>query len=294
MIKFTQPSQRDRKVTTLINNSTTIVTAYFNLGTFKKNKGLYYSSNKYHKWASVFKYILNPLVVYTDSDDFAILMLDLREKLKLKTTILKVDRLDLWGFRLYDNICAIFLQPEYPQVTLNTERPDYSCAMHSKFVLIGDAVRRNTFNTDFYQWLDIGLFRDIVSEQKYFQMSLPKNFDPTKVAYTKIRDNPMSLPADIIIKKNMLWVSGSTFLGKREVLLKFENIYKKSVMYFLSKKLINTDQQMLYATYSDEGRQILKPEVEIQEWVPDPYSKADPYFYFGYICRNIIGDTLTT
>lgn len=78
---FTNPSknqsavQRSRHLPSIL----TIVTAYWNLGTFRKGSGnMHFSTETYFKWATVFKYLLNPLVVYTDSEEFK----ELKERLQ--------------------------------------------------------------------------------------------------------------------------------------------------------------------------------------------------------------------
>lgn len=71
------PQKNESKVGNNVKNTrnVTIVTAYWNLGTFQKGVGgLKFSTNTYFKWASTFKYLVNPLVVYTDCKEFKELM----------------------------------------------------------------------------------------------------------------------------------------------------------------------------------------------------------------------------
>ena len=48
-----------------------------------------------------------------------------------------------------------------------------------------------------------------------------------------------------------------------------------------------TDQQVLYSLYSQEGRQALKPEIDLQLYSTCKYP-GDPWFYLGYHCRNAL------
>jgi predicted transposase YdaD len=69
--------------------------------------------------------------------------------------------------------------------------------------------------------------------------------------------------------------------GKNYYILHYsENIqcelYKRAIIYFLDKKIMNTDQQVLYSLYSQEGRQALKPDIELQIYAPGNYS-GDPW-----------------
>jgi hypothetical protein len=59
------------------NNDVTVVTAYFNLGAFQKGRAeadLTYTPLTYYEWAKTFRYLRNPLIVYTDSKLFASLI----------------------------------------------------------------------------------------------------------------------------------------------------------------------------------------------------------------------------
>ena len=68
-------------------------------------------------------------------------------------------------------------------------------------------------------------------------------------------------------------------------MLKYAQQYKQGVDYFLSK-LMNTDQQVLYAMYSDQGRKQLNTSIELQLF-QSHNSGYDPWFYLGYIMRNL-------
>jgi hypothetical protein len=82
-------------------------------------------------------------------------------------------------------------------------------------------------------------------------------------------------------------VAGGMFIGTANLILQFEQLYKRAINYFLDKKIMNTDQQVLYSLYSQEGRQALKPEIELQLYSPGKYP-GDPWFYLGYHCRNTL------
>jgi hypothetical protein len=77
------------------------------------------------------------------------------------------------------------------------------------------------------------------------------------------------------------------FIGTAKLILQFEVLYKRAINYFLDKKIMNTDQQVLYSLYSQEGRQALKPDIELQIYAPGKYP-GDPWFYLGYHCRNTL------
>ena len=49
-------------------------------------------------------------------------------------------------------------------------------------------------------------------------------------------------------------------------MLEFADEYKTAVNYFLTNKLMNTEQQLLYAMYSGSGRRVIKPGVELRTY----------------------------
>ena len=88
MTAFHNPSYSD---------NVTVVTAYFFIPKFLKGGGNnYFSNDTYTNWAKVFKHLLNPLVVYTDSDVFYDLMATLRKDHAGITRLIKVDKKSFW------------------------------------------------------------------------------------------------------------------------------------------------------------------------------------------------------
>ena len=57
-------------VNAAMSQEITVVTAYWNLGSFKKGDLTFYTKYSYFIWASTFKYLSNPVIVYTDCKNF--------------------------------------------------------------------------------------------------------------------------------------------------------------------------------------------------------------------------------
>ena len=95
----------------------------------------------------------------------------------------------------------------------------------------------------------------------------------------------MDVDVSLIFKEKLDWICGCIFLGERELVLKYAQQYKKAVDYFLSKNLMNSDQQVLYAMYSNRGRRQLNTSVGLQMF-ESHNSGYDPWFYLGYLTRN--------
>jgi len=259
----------------------TLVTAYFDLGRLRKGGGP--DKQVYMNWASAYRFVTNPMIVYTDSDDFYKFMTKVRNDFQKKTKIFKIERPSLWAFQLIDKIKAVFSQPGYPKHSPNTIMP----AQHAKYALVSNAIRDKHFENDFYAWIDIGYFRNNVNYYNFFQLLAPPDIDKNKIAVNQVWGYTKGLPPSTIFRQNKVWVGGGMFIGTANLILQFEQLYKRAIHDFLDKKIMNTDQQVLYSLYSQEGRQALKPDIELQIYVPEKYL-GDRWFYLGYYCVNIL------
>ncbi|XP_061166829.1 uncharacterized protein LOC133175738 [Saccostrea echinata] len=276
------------------SSSITIVTAYWNLGTFQKGFSKTFTKNTYLTWAKTFQYLTNPLVVYTDCAEFRDLMKKLRSegKLNYETEIFFVKRKTLWPFQLVDRIKKVFTQPGYPIHYPNTVNPFYAASQHAKYAVMSDAVQRNLFNTPCYAWLDIGYFRDLVGNNESFELKIPPNFDQSRVAVNLVFNQSMGMDPFRIFRGNIVWVGGGIIIGTRKVVIEFEKLYHKAVLYFLEKNLMNTDQQVLFSMYTNHGRRTLKPKIELQLYIPRGHGNI--WFYLGYLCRAVVNQTEIT
>lgn len=281
------PQKNESKVGNNVKNTrnVTIVTAYWNLGTFQKGVGgLKFSTNTYFKWASTFKYLVNPLVVYTDCKEFKELMETLRSDRLNNTMIYLLNRTELWPFQLVTQMKSVLDQPGYPKHYPNTLIPEYPAAQHSKYAVVAETIRKGVFANPYFAWVDIGYFRDVVERKVDFTLDIPPGFDPGKISVNRVEGLSMNIDPFTIFRKNIVWVGGGIFLGKGEALLQFEQLYHRAVKYFLDQQLVNSDQQVLYSMYSKKGREALKPNIELQLYIPK--GSGNPWFYLGYLCRK--------
>lgn len=281
------PQKNESKVGNNVKNTrnVTIVTAYWNLGTFQKGVGgLKFSTNTYFKWASTFKYLVNPLVVYTDCKEFKELMETLRSDRLNNTMIYLLNRTELWPFQLVTQMKSVLDQPGYPKYYPNTVIPEYPAAQHSKYAVVAETIRKGVFANPYFAWVDIGYFRDVVERKVDFTLDIPPGFDPGKISVNRVEGLSMNIDPFTIFRKNIVWVGGGIFLGKGEALLQFEQLYHRAVKFFLDQQLVNSDQQVLYSMYSKKGREALKPNIELQLYIPK--GSGNPWFYLGYLCRK--------
>ncbi|XP_069135449.1 protein HtrL-like isoform X2 [Argopecten irradians] len=265
----------------------TIVTAYFDIGSFKKGPDMTFSPDTYLNWVKTFKYLNNSLVVYTDSATFRDNFIQLRKGMELKTKIVLVNRTHFWTFRIEDKIKKIFSMKGYPKHYPNTVLSEYSCAQHTKYAVVADAIRNKYFNSQYYAWLDIGYYRDLMDSERYFTLYALDDIDESKLSVNLVYPK-VSLRTDYktIVYNNIVWVGGGMFIGTADVIKAFEKQYKQAVMFLLEKQLISTDQQVIMSMYSQQGRRDLNVTVPLQlhsRTKDDVKLKnANPWFYLGY------------
>ena len=169
-----------------------------------------------------------------------------------RTIVVKINRRDLWAFSLLFNISQIFSDPNYPTFLPNTAVPEYSCAVHAKYELVSKTTAWNPFSTNYFAWIDIGLFRDLDYHVKMFHIDLPPKFNVSRVAYNQVYPREISaLPKDIYLS-NSVWVSGCFFIGHKNLMTKWTQHYMKYTTQSLNEKVMNTDQQVVYAMVNDK------------------------------------------
>lgn len=94
----------------------TIVTAYFDIGTFNKhNLNCVHNSKLYLKWIKKYSLLTNPLIVYVDSQRNLEYFKSVRHSL-LPTKFVLVNRTQLWAFSLLNETSRIFHQSWLVQI----------------------------------------------------------------------------------------------------------------------------------------------------------------------------------
>ena len=283
MLRNIQPFDQIRS-----DYNVTLVTAFFKLGKFSKDSPEnVLTPAMYTKWIAVFSRITNPMVAYFDDDKTFDYFRNLRNEnigLMRRTMVVKVNRSDLWAFSLLSNISQIFSDPNYPKFLPNTVVPEYSCAMHAKYELVLKTVALNPFSTNYFAWIDIGLFRDIGHDVKMFHIDLPPKFNVSRVAYNQVYPRRISaLPKDIYLS-NSVWVCGCFFIGHKTVMKKWTQHYIEYTIQSLKGKVMNTDQQVVYAMVNDKYYHL---DVNMQLFGPEEQwgqGKWNPWFHLGYLC----------
>ncbi|XP_045179146.2 uncharacterized protein LOC123538818 [Mercenaria mercenaria] len=244
----------------------TVVTGYFDIGSFHKGKSHFRKQGFYFKVANIFSCLKNSLVVYTDSPVFLNHIKYIRSKQLNKTKIIFFERSSAWSFQILDDIKRIYSIEGYTKRNASTVLPSYICTLHSKYFCLKQAAENNYFNTKYIMWLDAGYFWRLKANRAFF-LKRPFKFNDSQIAMNKMntgRSIPSS-PVDII-KQSHSHVGGGLVFGEIHTIIKFSSQYKRAVEYFLSKNLTNADQQILLAMFTQEGRKAICPEVEIKTY----------------------------
>ncbi|XP_021373403.1 uncharacterized protein LOC110463260 isoform X3 [Mizuhopecten yessoensis] len=264
-----------------LEDGITFVTAYFDLGTFKKGSIAfkYFGKQNYKNWMTAFSKLNNSVILFTDSLEIEILFRNLRKQFPSHMTrIINIQQDSLWSFKLAPQIKQIYAQPGYPHYPPNTVNEKYSCAMHVKYEALEMVIRQKQYKTKQLAWIDIGYFRD--KETKPFTLEIPPDLKKDHIAFMQIdKFEEGLLPLDII-GDNMVWIAGGMFLGQPDYLLTFIADYRRTVESLIVDKMMSTDQQVLYIMYSKNTK--VRARVPIQVYYH--ICRCD-WFFLGSICR---------
>ncbi|XP_060073957.1 uncharacterized protein LOC132553705 [Ylistrum balloti] len=266
-----------------LKDGITFVTAYFDLGTFKKGSMVfkYFGKHTYMNWMAAYSKFNNSVIFFTDSSDMEDLFRDIRKQFPSHMTrVIRIEQDKLWSFRLAPQIKQIYLQPGYPKYPPNTVKEKYPCAMHVKYEALEMVIRQKLYDTKHLAWIDIGYFRD--KETKTFTLETPDDFKDDHIAFMQIDKFYEGLLSRDVIWNNMVWIAGGMFLGRPDYLLTFIADYKRAVESLIAEKLMSTDQQILYIMYSKQTH--IGARVPIQVY----YHKCRcDWFFLGTLCRYV-------
>ena len=264
----------------------TVVTAYFNLGTFDKGILKVYSKDTYKRWMKNYGLLNNFVVAFTDIEEIKILLTEARKHLPSNMTqVILIKREDFWAFQQREKIASIYQSPGYPRYKPNTVNPNYSCAMHAKYDALKYVIQHRMYHTKYVAWVDIGYFRE--NEKGTFKLLPPHDLKTGHIGFTQVEPFYDYLTPKEIIYGNYVWIAGGFLIGQPQYLIPFIQDYQTSVQRLLAKNIMSTDQQVLFIMYS--ALHEFKPRLPLQFY----YHKCRCYWFFlGDVCRDT-HDSLT-
>jgi GR25 family glycosyltransferase involved in LPS biosynthesis len=126
--------------------------------------------------------------------------------------------------------------------------PEYTLINHSKIDFIAYAINFNLSLADYFAWVDFGFFSK--SENIPTTLLDLRKFDLSCINYTLI--NPISnQDSDVYytLKYAPEKIGGFFFLGRRDVLLRYQTLYHDSLAEFHSMNIVDDDQALALYCY---------------------------------------------
>lgn len=90
--------------------------------------------------------------------------------------------------------------------------------MHAKYDVLEKSCLMDFYESPFFAWVDIGLFRNLdATDYPLFKLVTPEKFHPERIGFSQAWPlDPVHTP-EHIMKNRMVWVSGSMLLASKEV-----------------------------------------------------------------------------
>ena len=265
----------------IYSRTITVVTAYFNLGTFRKGNEIPRSQEIYKEWMMSFAFLNNAVIVFTDVVEVGSMLSARRNHFPSNmTNVVHIHREEFWAFRQRESIRQIYSSPGYPMYFPNTVNENYSCAMHAKYDVLQYVIENLMYHTKYIAWVDIGYFRE--NEQRTFKLLPPRDLRNGHIGFTQIDPFYDYLTPKDVIYGNNIWIGGGFFIGQPQYIISFIQDYQNVVKFLLSEGLINTDQQVLYAMYLSADQ--FKPRLPLQLYFH--ICRCQHWFYIGEVCRD--------
>ncbi|XP_052070843.1 uncharacterized protein LOC127706699 [Mytilus californianus] len=230
-----------------------------------------------------FQSVNNCVILYTDQIDLSVQFKLYRRHFPIHMTkAFILNQTSLWAFGLQPRIKEIYNQKGYPI----PGRPAYSSAMHAKYELTGRVIQEQIFTTKYLAWIDIGYLRRMRPD--YFQMKPPKSMKDDHISFSQVAFFNSNLTLKDIMYQTKYYIADGLFIGRPEYLSLFIEDYKMAVESLLKMKLMNSDQQILYAMYS--AKLFFQPRIRIQTFFDDKSlrtARPKRWFYLGNLCSEV-------
>lgn len=125
-------------------------------------------------------------------------------------------------------------------------------------------------------------------------MKPPRNMRHDHISFSQVGLFNPNLTLKEIMYQQKLFVACGFFIGKPEYLYLFITDYKMAVEHLLKIKLMNSDQQIVYAMYS--SKLCFPPKIPIQTFCDETRLRnrcSDRWFYLGELCHLSVKQNAT-
>jgi len=235
-------------------NNTTIVTALYDL---KRDSwdGFNRKFQQYKDWMKNILTFNSPMVIYVDPSDVKFVSECRRGKEEITKIIpLPFEQLNTYikyGSRIKEVMASDkFLMdqtvPDHPQIKF----PEYNILMHEKVQFVNKAASINYFGTDYFMWLDAGVYH-MNNRQDLIGKNFPfVNLDQEKMYFIHLEEPKESdLDLETFYKGHNVRIIGTSWMGHRKSIGIFTNEYEKLIEESLQNELMDQDQSFLTICY---------------------------------------------
>jgi len=235
-------------------NNTTIVTALYDLNR-ESWDGFNRKFDTYKGWMAHMLSFDSPMVIYVDPSDVDFVSNNRRGKEDITRIVplpfTQISTYKKYGERIREVMGSeSFLLnqtvPEHPQIKF----PDYNILMHQKIQFVNDASIINYFNTDYFMWLDAGVYH-MNNRVDLLGKKFPTiNLNEEKMYFLHI-DEPKESDLDLerFYKGHNVRIIGTSWLGHKNAINKFTLEYENLIEESLSKNLMDQDQSFFTVCY---------------------------------------------
>lgn len=253
----------------------TLVTCFYMIGDNSKH-----SLIGYFNWMGKFLKLNKSIVIFTEKS-FLQIIKQLRPKnLHYRTKFIELEIKDFYAYNKYGKIFKNTYKLEFDN-RLNI--PLY-LIYGEKCAFLKRAIENNYFNSTCFYWIDIGYFRKYNESMQNYTNSWPslkRCYEDPRVLINLLRKFT-EVEINGLLEFNLTWhkrlqrrisTAGGMFGGKAENLLKFIDLYYKSIILFSNHNIYMGKDQNIFTFVG-----FSHPEV-----VRFVYTKGDYYYFKKYL-----------
>lgn len=253
----------------LIKSANTVVTGYFRIPSK-------HGSDKYDGWMRNMLSLQDAMVIFTESA-LVDQIKDLRSHAVNRTIIVPIALDDLPIANVFSESFWKDQLDRDPEKRIHRSYQVFWIWL-SKSWAVTQAIRMNVFDSDLFVWSDIGCFRDRKYNSK--TMVLRRDMVPPKeilfMAHHKPNPPEEELFNDKYHHKANFYHSGSQFVGFKDTLVTFHELFLETIDRFLEKNMIIVEDQAILQS-------VCLSHPEICAYAPFDQVKDNHYFGLRHV-----------
>lgn len=255
-----------------MKNETTLITAFFDIGRGKYNiqRCEKRTCKKYFDYFKFWCRVNNNLIVYTTSD-FKDEIINIRNKYhkENKTTVIVIDNIFSIEQDIYNKMKEIENNQDFCNFRFwNIEvsnKADYDYIMMMKYWCMADAVSKNLIKTKDVTWIDFGFNHGGVCCTNPIEFDFTITTPETgKILLFHLPErDPKKTHSGLSLQFQFDSIMGAPVVCPKELVDKFYQLIRSSMISLLSLDCIDDDQQLLLMAYKKESKLFL---IQSSDW----------------------------